>query len=66
MTNTLPPSETTTAPEKPKPTGLRVSKKHAAELNEAIELYCRKHGIERFSISDMVGLLARQYTKGKA
>jgi|GEM_PF-5573689 hypothetical protein len=64
MTNTLPPSETTPAPEK-KITGLRVSKQHAAELNEARELYRARTNVS-ISISDMVGLLARQYTKGKA
>lgn len=64
MTNTPPPSETASTTEK-KTTGLRVSKQHAAELNEARELYRSRKGVS-ISISDMVGLLARQYTKGKA
>ena len=64
MTHTPPPSETTSTTEK-KITGLRVSKQHAAELNEARELYRSIKGVS-ISISDMVGLLARQYTKGKA
>jgi hypothetical protein len=64
MTTQPTPSETTPAPEK-KITGLRVSKQHAAELNEARELYRTRTNVS-ISISDMVGLLARQYTKGKA